>query len=41
MDLLLAVTRALLFFLEKDDIEMSTLFARSFLTIDALYSPVE
>jgi hypothetical protein len=41
MDLILAVTRGLLIFLERDDTEMSNLFARSFLTLDAMYSPVE
>ncbi len=41
MDVLLAVTRALLLFLEKEDNDMSMLFARSFLTINALFFPVE
>jgi hypothetical protein len=41
MDVLLAVTRALLMFLEREDHKMSILFAKSFLTIDALYFPVE
>ncbi len=40
MDVLLAVTRALLFSLEREDNEMTNLLAKSFLTIDALYSPV-
>jgi hypothetical protein len=41
MDVLLAVTRALLFSLEREDNEMTNLLAKSFLTIDALYSPVD
>ena len=41
MDFMLAVTRGLLLFLERDDTEMSNLFARSFLTLDALYNPIE
>lgn len=40
MDVLYAVTRALLLFLERDD-KMAYLFAKSFLTIDAMYRPVE
>jgi hypothetical protein len=39
MDLLLAITRALLLFLEKEDHKMSILLAKSFLTIDAMYHP--
>jgi hypothetical protein len=41
MDVLLAVTRALLLSLEREDNEMTDLLARSFLTIDALYFPTE
>ena len=41
MDVLLAITRALILFLEKGDHKMTQLFAKSFLTIDALYNPVE
>jgi hypothetical protein len=37
MDALLAVCRGLLLFLEKDDIEMSTLFAKSFLVMNEQY----
>ena len=41
MDVLLAVTRALLVSMEREDNEMTHLLARSFLTIDALYSQAE
>jgi hypothetical protein len=37
MDVLLAICRGLLLFLENDDPEMSTLFAKSFLVINEEY----
>ncbi len=37
MDALLAICRGLLLFLEQDDIEMSTLFAKSFLVLNEDY----
>jgi hypothetical protein len=37
MDVLLAICRSLLFFLEKDDVEMSTLMAKSFLVVNEQY----
>jgi hypothetical protein len=41
MDFMLAITRALLMFLEKDDDRMSALCARSFVTMNNLYYPEE
>lgn len=41
MDFMLAITRALLLFLERDDDRMSALCARSFITINNLYYPEE
>jgi hypothetical protein len=37
MDFLLAICRSLLLFLENDDVEMSTLMAKSFLVINEEY----
>ena len=37
MDVLLAVTRGLLLFLEKEDERMTNLFAKSFLTLNEKY----
>jgi hypothetical protein len=37
MDTLLAICRGLLLFLEQDDLEMSTLFAKSFLVMNEQY----
>jgi hypothetical protein len=34
MDVMLAICRGLLLFLEEDNLEMSTLFARSFLALN-------
>jgi hypothetical protein len=34
MDVMLAICRGLLIFLEEDNLEMSTLFARSFLALN-------
>jgi hypothetical protein len=34
MDAMLAICRGLLLFLEEDNVEMSTLFARSFLVLN-------
>jgi hypothetical protein len=41
MEVLIAISRALLLFLEREDHDMSNLFAKSFLTIDAMYNPIE
>jgi hypothetical protein len=37
MDVLLAISRGLLFFLNEKDEEMTALFARSFLTLNEQY----
>ena len=39
MDVIMAVTRALLVSLEEDDHEMSALYAKSFLTLNEFYYP--
>ena len=39
MDVIMAVTRALLVSLEKEDYEMSKLYAKSFLTLNEFYNP--
>jgi hypothetical protein len=39
MDLMVAICRGLLLFLEEDNTEMSTLFAKSFLALNDEYIP--
>lgn len=39
MDVLIAICRGLLLFLEEDNIEMSTLFAKSFLALNEQFIP--